>query len=297
MSKKAVYFDGATWVQNDNVAGFPASSPYGFISLWYNQDPGVSGTLIRPTSGTGAPHGTGISISLGTGVSVSGGIDGSFIAFGISTPTQPTIQGGVAPRGEYGVDDESVPWTPFSPGWHHVALAYNTRGTVTYTPTVADDGYVDHTLVNIWVDGVPQSVTINEYPIDSSSPDPLNAYTPFDVTLGSSWVIGDFQGSMAEVFVLMGVDAMNPPLDRFIDLNILQPVPIDAGGLYPFFNSTGDVPQIFLSGDEDLFPRNYPGWSATCVSQTDSMPTSTFYDANPGALQTASDDPFGPPIS
>ncbi len=85
-------------------------------------------------------------------------------------------------------------------------------------------------------------------------------------------------------------------LAKFIDPNTLLPVPIDAGGLYPFFDSLGVAPQIFLSGNADFFPRNYPGWSATCVSQTDSDPTSQFTVAA-GNLTTASDDPFGPPIS
>ena len=61
------------------------------------------------------------------------------------------------------------------------------------------------------------------------------------------------------------------------------------------FDSTGDVPQVFLSGNADFFPRTYPGWSATCVSQTDSDPTSQFAVAA-GNLTTADSDPFGSPV-
>jgi len=57
-------------------------------------------------------------------------------------------------------------------------------------------------------------------------------------------------------------------------------------------------PSILLRDTErgaDLFPRNYLGCSATCVSQTDSDPTSQFAVAA-GNLTTADSDPFGPPV-
>jgi hypothetical protein len=106
-----------------------------------------------------------------------------------------------------------------------------------------------------------------------------------------------YTGDLAELFFLVGadIDITNPDVRaKFIDPDTLLPIALDAGGLWPFFDSLGVAPQIFLSGNENLFPRNYPGWSATAVQQFDSDPTSQFTVI--GNLTTPAADPFGPPI-
>jgi len=96
-------------------------------------------------------------------------------------------------------------------------------------------------------------------------------YAPGDSS--TSDYVAAYVGDLAELFFVAGtpVDITDPDVRaKFIDPDALLPVRIDAGGLWPFFDSLGVVSQIWLSGNQDLFPRNYPGWSATCVSQTDS---------------------------
>lgn len=134
---------------------------------------------------------------------------------------------------------------------------------------------------------------------DSFEPNPTYITLPIgDTTIGNGGLYIGSGGAvfeMAEVFVFIGtpIDITDPAVRaKFIDPDTLLPVPIDAGGLWPFCDSLGVAPQIFLSGNADLFPRNYPGWSATCVSQTDSDPSSQF-TVTLGNLTTADSDPFG----
>jgi hypothetical protein len=144
--------------------------------------------------------------------------------------------------------------------------------------------------------------------VDNSAATVNNSYkagSVFNIDCAGRWSVSyrphstpaPYTGDLAELFFLVGADIDITDLTvraRFIDPETLLPIAIDAGGLWPFWDSLGVAPQIWLSGNENLFPRNYPGWSATAVQQFDSDPTSQF--AVIGKLTTPAAGPFDPPV-
>jgi hypothetical protein len=167
---------------------------------------------------------------------------------------------------------------PYDDSWHHVLVYLDTQAA-------SCRAYVDDS-----------AATVN------------NSYTAgrgFNVDCAGRWCVSyrpyttpaPYTGDLAELFFLAGteVDITDSAVRaKFIDPDTLLPIAIGAGGLWPFFESHGAVPQIWLSGNADLFPRNYPGWSASAVRQSDSDPTSQF--AVIGNLTSPAAGPFGRPI-
>src|ERR1700730_2172717 len=283
MSEKAVYFDGNTYLQNDSLSAMPASSPYGFISYWTNAVFNVDTASATVLKNGVAPDGQ-WTISISQSSMNCDGLAGLVIVL----HDDPNVAGQMV-RWSNGATD----FIPYDGLWHHTMISWNTQ-------TGSCVAYFDNTPVTMsslpGVDSGPFDMSFNGYVWRVGVADPNDTFvSPSGVNETA------FIGSLAELFFLTGtpVDITDPAIRaKFIDPSTLQPIPIDAGGLWPFFDTTGDVPQIFLSGNADMFPRNYPSWSATCVSQTDSTPSSTFYvPAASNPLQTATDSPFGPPIS
>jgi hypothetical protein len=232
----------------------PSSSAYGLLSFWYNTDR-QSQPVIGTRDGSGEPS---ICVTLDKQLRLT------LEAWSGSDLTHVMERLGSADL-------------PHDSAWHHVLLTWDTQSSACIC----------------YVDNCAYSMTEHDFG------------GPFDVALGScKWQVGgtsgrspNYSGDLAELYFLAGtpVNITDPAVRaRFIDPDRLLPIALDAGGLYPFFESHGAVPQIFLSGNEFMFPRNYPGWSATCVSQTDSTPTSQF-SVMAGSLTTAADDPFCQP--
>jgi hypothetical protein len=106
-----------------------------------------------------------------------------------------------------------------------------------------------------------------------------------------------YEGSLAEMFFLSGaaIDIAQAGVRaHFIDQDTLMAVPIDAGGYSPFGPSLGLMPDIYLAGNENLFPLNFPAWLATDGGKTPPNPSTVFSTAF-GALTTAETDPFDRP--
>ena len=166
---------------------------------------------------------------------------------------------------------------PYDDGWHHVLVYLDTQAA-------SCRAYIDDSAATV----------NNSYTVGSG----------FKVNCAGRWCVSyrpyttpaPYTGDLAELFFLAGteVDISDPAVRaKFLDPDTLVPIRIDAGGLWPFFESHGAVPQIWLSGGPTRFPRNYPGWSATMVQQFDSDPTSQF--AVTGDLTSPAAGPFDRP--
>jgi hypothetical protein len=255
---KAVHFDGMTYLQNNGLPTMPSSSSEFVLSFWYN---GVCPNKSR-TQNIILTQLDEYTIVLACYITPS--TSGNAVLFIDAIDTA---------RRSNGFRKSIV--VPCADGWHHIIFYLNTQAASCHV-------YVDDSAATV----------------HNSS----KAGSGFNVDCAGTWRVSyrpyttpaPYTGDLAELFFLAGtyVDITDPAVRaKFIDPDTLLPIAIDAGGLWPFFDSLGVAPQIWLSGNENLFPRNYPGWSATLVQQFDSDPTSQF--AVIGNLTTAAADPFG----
>lgn len=257
---KSVHFDGSTYLQNNRLPTMPSSGSKFLLSFWYkglfpgNYRP-QNILLTQPDEYT---------IVLAYYITPSMG--GTAVLTIVSTDMTKRSR----------VFKKSIN-VPYDDDWHHILVYLDTQAA-------SCRAYVDDS-----------AATVN------------NSYTAgsgFNVDCAGRWCVSyrpettpaPYTGDLAELFFLVGadVDITDPAVRaKFIDPDKLLPLYLDAGGLYPFFDQ-GIAPQIFLSGNHYMFPRNYPGWSATLVQQFDSDPTSQFTVI--GNLTSPEAGPFSPPI-
>jgi hypothetical protein len=259
MGIKAVYFDGSTYLQNDAIPSMPSSSPYGLLSFWYNASSSTG--VVLQTSDAYDDNSVWVILRQQLQIDLADGPDYTNFMERIGSGANADM--------------------PYDGNWHHVLMTWDTQSGSCVC-------YLDNA-----------AYAMSDLRMVSRG--------SFDIPYGSStyvWQIGAdpeyrfVTGSIAELFFLAGVsvDITSAAVrEKFIDPNTLLPPAIDAGGFFPLGNSDY-MPQIFLSGDATGFLKNYPNWSATCVGQTDSSPSNSFYVAT-GTLQTASDDPFAGAMS
>lgn len=268
MGIKAVHFDGSTYLSNSSLSSVPSSSNYLFLSFWYRAS--ISQLSANDPNTIFTAYVSSYYVPFVFRILLDTGFAPFTLVVQAGNPSYPTSGGPYLNLISLGI--------PVDDAWHHVMVSFDgSSGSHYYALDNSINGFGSNVFGNA----------------------PIWLFQWSDV---QNWWIGQdalgfkLPADLAEFFFLTGtyVNITDDTVRaKFIDPDTLLPVPIDAGGLYPFFDHSDGplVPQIFLSGNADLFPRNYPGWSATCVSQTDSDPTSQFTVI--GDLQTADTDPFG----
>jgi len=282
MGIKAAYFDGLTYIQNDVLPAIPSSSPYGFLFYWYNSTfAGTNSWQTMLENNDGSDNNSVWIVQRG-GTGSSGG------ALEIALADNPDYDSYMERWGDIGGDEDFL---PYDGNWHNVMISWNTQ-------TGDCVAYLDNSAVNMTD---PRSASygtfdmgFNDYLWRVGLEDPSRTFP------GVSPGYSSYVGSLAEMIFMTGfpVDITQASVRaRIIDPDTLLPVPIDAAGYY-LLGDSGSVPQIFLSGDETGFLKNYPNYTATCTSQADASPSNAFYvPSESSALQTASNDPFGNPMS
>jgi hypothetical protein len=256
---KSVHFDGLTYLQNNGLPTMPSSSSKFLLSFLYK---GIfPGDYRDQNILLTQPDGNTIVLAY-------------YITPSIGSTALLTILS--TDRTRRSNSFKKLIKVPYDDGWHHILVFLDTQAA-------ACRAYVDDSAATV-----------------------SNSYTSgsgFNIDCAGRWCVSyrpyttpaPYTGDLAELFFLVGadIDITNPAVRaKFINPDTLVPIALDAGGFYPFGHQ-GIVPQIFLSGNADFFPRNYPGWSATMVRQWDSDPTSQF--AVTGNLTTPAAGPWDQP--
>lgn len=293
----ASYFDGNTMLRNTSVGGFPASSPYGLISLWYRSaSPPMAGANEPPLI-VGLSGGNN-SFRFSAAFTPYPEGDSFIFRIGPNASNQVEIMAGLADSAG------ATQWVPRDGNYHHIIAGFNTRGIINQSSPQSQ------TVIKAYLDDIKSVPWIFGYP-------GIGTFQPYDIAWqGLDWQVGRttlkkykgaYVGDIAEMFLFATteyVDVDDPnirhgapepvsgePLGGFIDQATLAPVRNSTDGWTALGPYLGLKPQLYFSGPKTMFGRGFSGnYNFTWTDSTPGNPSPVFAG---NGLATSAEDPWG----